>query len=445
MKKFVASITVILLLLCLGSCAKKVYQLPWDHFCYSADGTDIIELDADEKSYIIDLLNEGDWYGEIAKCTTDYKFSAQAQSLGYNCQEGIFNDFTLNRSLKVSEEDRLIINEFLGYNAAESKPIPEEPSEEAERGTEEKPNDDVGSNTEDKPKDPPKNEIDFTPEENKAYSFEDLYRISECINVDEISKIHIDCVNGSIHGAPWLHDVLITTDADVIKSVVDFINNAEFTYGDGGLDGGGAYKITLYEGEKSIEFSMSGKNAFYSGYYSFTSSINYPFAGKYDESYMYIEANGDVQLSSYGSVTTLPDFDISEIRLQHADVDLFADDYTKDADLIIDGKTFKISSYDTIHSPDWGWFMVVGEKNFADLIPKEETESYIKLEDDSGRELGRVIVSNNTFYSVDEIVEMLHHMVSGTSFEIFNSDGSPFTGREFQDHETLIVHITPRC
>ena len=356
MKKILGLFLACLIFLGLSGCAMKIYRLPWDHFCYSADGTSPVELDAEAKNYIIDLLNDGDWYGEIAKCSTDYKFAAQAQSLGYNCEDGIFNDFTLNRSLRLSEEERLIVNELLGYNAAETKPELEEETEESiENESENEP--------ESKPENKPEIENNFIPTENMVYSFEEIYLISSYIDVNSITKIEIDRSNISVGGYPVLHNVSITTNRGVIDSVIDFINNAEFTLGDGGLDGGGANKITLFEGEKSFEFTMTGLNDFYLGYYSFTSSVDYPFKGLYNESYYYIEAQ-NIQLSSYGDIISLPDFDLSEIRLTHVEIDFFAYDFTKDADLIVDGKVFKIISNNTIET-SWGYFVTVGEKNFA--------------------------------------------------------------------------------
>ena len=116
MKKALVFVLTFVLILGLGSCAKKEYELPWDHFCYSADDGSVIKLSTEEKSYIIDVLNNGKWYGGLAKCTSDIKFATQRQSIGYCTSEGVFNDFTQNKSLRLSEEDRNIINGYLAKN-----------------------------------------------------------------------------------------------------------------------------------------------------------------------------------------------------------------------------------------------------------------------------------------------------------------------------------------
>lgn len=118
MKKALAIVLTLLLILGLSSCVKREYELPWDHFCYSASDGSVIELSAEEKNRIIDLLNKGEWYGEIAKCTTDIKFATQRQSIGYCISEGIFNDFTQGKSLRLSDEDRNAINRYLARPAS---------------------------------------------------------------------------------------------------------------------------------------------------------------------------------------------------------------------------------------------------------------------------------------------------------------------------------------
>ena len=100
-----------LLLLC-TSCQRPTYELPWDTFCSTDTGE--VELTAQERSFIIDLLNDAEnWTYAIAKCPSDYTFHAQRQTIGYNCESGVFNDFTRQRSCILSEEDREALNAIL--------------------------------------------------------------------------------------------------------------------------------------------------------------------------------------------------------------------------------------------------------------------------------------------------------------------------------------------
>lgn len=114
MKKF--SVFLLLILSLLGTaCTRPIYEQPWDTFCYKADAASSpVELSAKESGYVIDLLNnaENPTY-DIAKCPSDYTFHTQRQSLGYNCEEGIFNDFTRKISIRISEEDRIKLNDIL--------------------------------------------------------------------------------------------------------------------------------------------------------------------------------------------------------------------------------------------------------------------------------------------------------------------------------------------
>lgn len=121
MKKIFVFTLILLVILGLTGCTLKIYKLPWDHFCYLASDGSPIELELEEKNYIIDLLNKGKWYGGLAKCPADIKFATQSQSLGYCSEEGIFNDFTLQRSLVVTEKQRITINGYLGLNDISEK------------------------------------------------------------------------------------------------------------------------------------------------------------------------------------------------------------------------------------------------------------------------------------------------------------------------------------
>ena len=113
MKRIITAVLIIICILSLIGCGEREYELPWDHFCYSAENGGAIELEPNEKKFIINLLNKGNWYGELAKCTADVKFTTKKQSLGYSVDEGIFNDFTCAKSLRISENERLIINGYL--------------------------------------------------------------------------------------------------------------------------------------------------------------------------------------------------------------------------------------------------------------------------------------------------------------------------------------------
>lgn len=101
----------------LGGCSAKLYRLPHDQFCYSASTGSTIELELSEKKYVIDLLNNGKWYSGIAKCPADYKFFTQMYTIGYCADDGVFNNFTLNCSMTISEEEKLLLNEYLSTDS----------------------------------------------------------------------------------------------------------------------------------------------------------------------------------------------------------------------------------------------------------------------------------------------------------------------------------------
>ena len=279
----------------------------------------------------------------------------------------------------------------------------------------------------------------------KVYSFDELLEVSSYIDISKIYSVSIDNSNGSL-GRPIVHDVSISTNEKYIEAVKDFINNAEFTLATECYDGVGMYNITLLADGKSFEFGVTSANELYVNNLCYNFSMDFPTSGySFEDWYEYIETFEDVQLSSYGNVTTLADFDLSEIHLREIQVDLFAHDFTKDADLIVDGETIKIQSAKHIYWEGRGWYTVESEKDFANLLPKGETESLIKFISDDNRELGHVFVSNNTIYTLYEIEYIIGRLTGGYPLEILNSDGSTFVDRAFTGNETIIVKLQPPC
>ncbi len=116
MKKTALFLASLLLALGVGGCALKIYKLPHDQFCYSASTDSVVDLPLSEKKYVIDLLNGGKWYGGIAKCPADYNFYTQMYSIGYCAESGVFNNFMLQCSMTISEEERQILNGYLSMN-----------------------------------------------------------------------------------------------------------------------------------------------------------------------------------------------------------------------------------------------------------------------------------------------------------------------------------------
>ena len=116
MKRIFISILILLVILGLTGCALKIYKLPQEGFCYTTYEREEIELSQEEQEYIIDLLNDGKWYSGIAKCDSDVNFYPNGFKLGYCAESGVFNDFTLKRSLSISDDARDKINEYLGLN-----------------------------------------------------------------------------------------------------------------------------------------------------------------------------------------------------------------------------------------------------------------------------------------------------------------------------------------
>lgn len=111
MKKFIAAFLTSIFCFSIFSCAESTYKLPWDQFC--SKGLERIELQFEDKKYILNLLNQSKWENDVSKCDCDFDFYTQRQKVGYHSECGIFNDYTRKKHTKVTEEQRLKINKVL--------------------------------------------------------------------------------------------------------------------------------------------------------------------------------------------------------------------------------------------------------------------------------------------------------------------------------------------
>jgi len=69
--------------------------------------------DGEPKTFLVDLLNNSKWHNDVAKCDCDYTVMMKNQrEIFYHSECGTFIDYDFNKSLTVSEEDRLALNEY---------------------------------------------------------------------------------------------------------------------------------------------------------------------------------------------------------------------------------------------------------------------------------------------------------------------------------------------
>lgn len=69
--------------------------------------------DGEPKSFLVDLLNNSKWHNDVAKCDCDYTVMMKNQrEISYHSECGTFIDYDFNKSLTVSEEDRVKLNGY---------------------------------------------------------------------------------------------------------------------------------------------------------------------------------------------------------------------------------------------------------------------------------------------------------------------------------------------
>ncbi len=114
MKKTIVVLVVITVCIGMLACTAPTYELPHDQFCFfgATDQIQEVPLRAEDKAYIIELLNEAIWTNDLSNCEGDFVFYTQQQEVRYHSKCGTFTDMTNQKAMTVSDEARDRINAF---------------------------------------------------------------------------------------------------------------------------------------------------------------------------------------------------------------------------------------------------------------------------------------------------------------------------------------------
>ena len=105
MKKVIAlCLTIVLSIFALISCSFNHYKpicIKYQKSDYAAYGD----------AFLGNLLNNSKWHNDVAKCECDYTIRMENdREIFYHSESGTFVDYDLNKSLTISEEDRVKLN-----------------------------------------------------------------------------------------------------------------------------------------------------------------------------------------------------------------------------------------------------------------------------------------------------------------------------------------------
>lgn len=112
MKKIIALCLILIVLstFILTSCSINNYKpisIKYQNSDYAAYD------DGEHRSFLIDLLNNSKWHYDVAKCDCDYTvIMKNNREIFYHSECGTFVDYDFNKSLTVSEEDRVKLNDY---------------------------------------------------------------------------------------------------------------------------------------------------------------------------------------------------------------------------------------------------------------------------------------------------------------------------------------------
>ena len=106
MKKLLALwLTIVLLISLLTSCGFNKYKpisIKYQNSDYAAYG----------EAFLTNLLNNSKWHNDVAKCECDYTILMEnGREIFYHSESGTFIDYDFNKSLRISEENRVKLND----------------------------------------------------------------------------------------------------------------------------------------------------------------------------------------------------------------------------------------------------------------------------------------------------------------------------------------------
>ena len=107
MKKVIAlCLTIVLSISVLTSCGFNKYKpisIKYQNSDYAAYGD----------AFLANLLNNNKWHNDVAKCECDYTMRMENErEIFYHSKCGTFIDYDFNKSLTISEEDRVKLNDY---------------------------------------------------------------------------------------------------------------------------------------------------------------------------------------------------------------------------------------------------------------------------------------------------------------------------------------------
>ena len=111
MKKIVLClVSIVLSIFVLSSCSINNYKpisIKYKNSSYAP------YTDGESKTFLIDLLNNSKWINDVANCGCDYTIIMKNdREICYHSECGTFIDYDFNKSLTISEEDRIKLNDY---------------------------------------------------------------------------------------------------------------------------------------------------------------------------------------------------------------------------------------------------------------------------------------------------------------------------------------------
>lgn len=113
MKKTIMVFLALCCIIGITGCGNETKQSTNEFSCYYVSNSKAVDISADGKQLIVELLKEITWKDDLTDCDFDFVFNTQNKKVYYHSSCGAFNDITNKCCAKLSDEQRLKVNEIL--------------------------------------------------------------------------------------------------------------------------------------------------------------------------------------------------------------------------------------------------------------------------------------------------------------------------------------------
>ena len=267
---------------------------------------------------------------------------------------------------------------------------------------------------------------------NDKVTFNELFGYT----IDSAAHIIIDEGPGSI-APPWMHYVYEVIDDEKINLFLEYLNNTVFVKTIA-MPGVGTKDITIKSDNKEFKLSFTNRDELWCNGQLYKSDVAFPELNE-RLIYQYYENFDNATINIFGQESELQNNYFEDIKFvpYSPKVNLFS--ATKFCIITLDGLSIVLTSPDTFIDSNGGSYIIVGDKDFSDLLEGVNTETARVLVKYGEGLSYTIIVSRNTEYTVEELKNALFGFIF-EPYTLLKEDGSEFDSIIITEDITLLFY-----